>query len=488
MDYEQVKQELECSPTFKLLRSPNAALIVSFLYAQFKAHQQITIGQTELESKLSDYLSYLQDLYPDRYPSSAKDYLRTWCDSQLLRKTFERSSSTGNPDEPVFTLTPATEKAIAWLEELQQRDEFVGTESRFLQIFRLLQDIRAGSTVDVAERVRQLEAERDQIQQEIDDIQAAGKVDRFTRTQLQERFLLANQVTRQLIADFREIEQNFRALTRNVQAAQLAQDSRKGTVIGQVLDADQELKDSDQGQSFYGFWRFLMSATKRQELKELIRTAYDLEELRSLTADYPLLRRIERNLLNAGEHIVQSNQHLTEKLRQMLDERSRQENRRVAELISEVQRLALAATEARPTEPDFWQLQGPAHLDFSMARPLHPLEKTAPPTFDLDFTERVDLTTEAELAELFEQFYVDEQLLQRQIDQALSQRSRITLADLLHLYPVSQGLPEVVAYLAIATQSPQYSVDPSQLETLVIPSLDPNKLLELSLPRIVFYH
>ncbi|MHC5831238.1 MAG: DUF3375 family protein, partial [Nostoc sp.] len=103
-----------------------------------------------------------------------------------------------------------------------------------------------------------------------------GVVDPYNPTQLQERFRLANQVTTQLIADFRAVEQNFRSLTRTVQEAQLQQDTRKGTVISRVLDADQELKDSDQGRSFYAFWNFLMSTSNRQELKSLIKKIYTL--------------------------------------------------------------------------------------------------------------------------------------------------------------------------------------------------------------------
>lgn len=82
-----------------------------------------------------------------------------------------------------------------------------------------------------------------------------------------------------MITDFKDVEQNFRNLTRTVQEAQLQQDVRKGAVVSRVLDA--------------------------------------------------------------GEYIVQSNHRLTEKLRQMLDERNLMENRRVAELITDVQRLCV---------------------------------------------------------------------------------------------------------------------------------------------------
>jgi|GEM_PF-3569536 len=62
MQYEQIKYELEISPTLKLLRKENAALILSFLHKEFKTLQRISIAQLDLESKLADYIDFLQDI------------------------------------------------------------------------------------------------------------------------------------------------------------------------------------------------------------------------------------------------------------------------------------------------------------------------------------------------------------------------------------------------------------------------------------------
>ncbi|MEO0646938.1 MAG: DUF3375 family protein, partial [Cyanobacteria bacterium J06650_10] len=237
MEYEQIKYELENSATLKLMRSGNIALVASFLYRQFKVAQRVSIPQMELEEKLTDYLEYLRSIYSEISTSkSAKTYLNDWINAQLLRKTFEKNAESG--DDPVFSLTAEAEKALAWLEELQQRDEFIGTESRFLQILALLKEIEEGSTVDVETRIEQLERDRDRIQQEIDTIRATDTVDTFNETQLRERFMSANSLTRQLMSDFRAVEQKFRELTRKVQDDQLGVDSRRGTVVGKVLDAD----------------------------------------------------------------------------------------------------------------------------------------------------------------------------------------------------------------------------------------------------------
>ncbi|MEI6332717.1 MAG: DUF3375 family protein, partial [Pseudanabaena sp. ELA645] len=320
----------------------------------------------------------------------------------------------------------------------------------------------------------------------IDQIRKTGMVERYTQTQLQERFLFANQVARQLIADFRDVEQNFRKLARTVQEAQLQQDTRKGAVISRVLDADQELKDSPQGRSFYAFWNFLMSTDKRQELKNMIQTVYQLDELKPLTQEYRLLYHIERSLLDAGEYVVQSNHRLTEKLRQMLDERNIRENRLVAELINDVQRLVLQVVKHEPTEPDFWELEGQPITQLVMTRPLNPLEATETPTFSLDFRNLEDIALDEEITELCQQFYLDEDLLVQRINQTLEHSSVIPLRDLIQIYPVTQGLPEVVAYVAIAAQAERHLINLNIIESITIDSLEDEKPISLTVPQIIF--
>ena len=62
MDYRQVDYELKHSPAIRLLRSRNAALVVSFLHSQFKSQRQsVSIAQLALEEKLASYLEYFQE-------------------------------------------------------------------------------------------------------------------------------------------------------------------------------------------------------------------------------------------------------------------------------------------------------------------------------------------------------------------------------------------------------------------------------------------
>jgi hypothetical protein len=58
---------------------------------------------------------------------------------------------------------------------------------------------------------------------------------------------------------------------------------------------------------------------------------------------------------------------------------------------------------------------------------------------------------------------------------------------LCYYYPVTQGLPEIVAYLAIATQSDRHTVDSSTIDSITISGLELETQLQLTLPHIIFH-
>lgn len=478
MEYEKIKYDLINSYEIKLITKNNAPLILSFLHYQFKKKGKITIPESELETKLEDYLEYLREREPEAYPRTPKEYLTHWCEKDnLLRKTYDS-------DDPLFKLTPITEKVISWLEDLES-DDFVGTESRFLQIFNLLKEIRDKSTEDPETRIAQLEQERDRIQQEIDLIKETGKVENYNSTQIQERFNNVQNMARGLIADFRQIEQKFRELTEKIALAGLEAKAKKGSIVASILDADTKFKKSNQGKSFYTFFQFLQSDSKKQELEELIEEVYSLEDLSLPDPQYESLRGIKNRLIREAEYIIQSNYRLAAKIRQMLDESNLKENRRVAELIVEIQSLALNIGDNLPLEKDFWQLEGEPKISLFIDRPLHPLQKPPSPSLSIDL-DLPEIDLEADLSQIYNQVYVDETLLIGRIKQSLTTRNEITLAELIELYPVTKGLAEIVAYMSIAKKGEHHYINETKLEYMDIDSVELKINLCITMRQVVF--
>jgi hypothetical protein len=212
LDYATLDLLRQNHPAWRLLRSDHAALVASFLQRVFIAPNVRVMAQADLAEALEDELFALRDRCgAELFPKAALDYLNDWAanDKGWLRKFYAQGS-----DEPHFDLTPATEKAIAWLDTLAARS-FVGTESRLLTLFELLKQMSEGSETDPQTRIAELQRRRDDIDAEIARV-LSGDMPMLDDSALRDRFQQFVAMARELLTDFREVEHNFRGLDRRV--------------------------------------------------------------------------------------------------------------------------------------------------------------------------------------------------------------------------------------------------------------------------------
>jgi hypothetical protein len=454
MDYHRLQHDFKHLPSLRLLRSDHAPLILSFLHRQFKTTQRLSIAEDEFLLHLENTLEELNAHQPDAFPKTAQVYLKEWCDPN---HRFLRRLNRNNND--LIELSAETERCLAWVQGLYQ-SQFVGTESRFLSIFAMLQEMVNKSTEDVGQRLQQLEDEKRTIEAEIERIQQDNRVPAFDPTRLRERFFYASEMTRDLLRDFAAIEQNFRGIARTLQERQMQPELQRGALVGYVLADDLELKNSDMGKSFYAFWDFMSSETKRELLKRLLETVYALPALQSVAPQQPLLKGMVRHLYQAGEKVVQSNQRLAEQLRRLLDERHLAEKRRIRELIDALKHAAL-----EPNENFYLWVDGDAHIDLPLERGLWEAKEVVRLEVRPEHADVPDLGDPI-FAALHEQFWVDEARLAQQIDILLARKDTCTLPELLAAYPMQQGLAEILAYMAIASREAQHQLDPEQFDLI----------------------
>jgi flagellar motility protein MotE (MotC chaperone) len=281
LDYITLDLLRQNHPAWRLLRSDHAPLAASFLHRVFIAPNTRVMAQADLAEALEDELFGLrQRLGPDAFPKPALDYLNDWAANERgwLRKFYRTGS-----DEPQFDLTPATEKAIAWLATLTER-AFIGTESRLLTLFELLKQMSEGSETDPQARIAELQKRRDEIDAEMEQV-VAGDIPLLDGTALKDRFQQFMGMARELLTDFREVEHNFRGLDRRVRERIALWEGSKGELLEEIMGERDAIADSDQGRSFRAFWDFLMSSRRQEELTALLERVLALPPVAELNPD-----------------------------------------------------------------------------------------------------------------------------------------------------------------------------------------------------------
>ena len=188
-------------------------------------------------------------------------------------------------------------------------------------------------------------------------------------TRIKERFLQIAHTARGLLSDFREVEQNFRELDRAVRERIATWEGGKGELLEEIFGDRDAIVDSDQGKSFRAFWDFLMSPVRQEELTDLLSKVFELEPVKELQPDRRLLR-VHYDWLQAGEVAQRTVARLSEQLRRYLDDKAWLENRRIMQILREVEQTALSIRD-RPPDGPIMALDEPApDIDLTMDRPL----------------------------------------------------------------------------------------------------------------------
>jgi len=432
--------------------------VIGFLHQAFIEPNQRVLSEQALAARLDDYLFHLREtLGENGYPRSALEYLRDWADDGRgwLRRFYPPDS-----DEAHYDLTPGAELAIQWLAGLEQR-QFVGAESRLKLVFDLLEQIERGSETDPATRIAELERRRQALDAEIDEIRA-GRMAFLDPTQVRERFLQVRDTARALLADFRQVEQNFRVLDRTVRERIATWQGGRGELLDEVFGTRDEIAESDQGRSFRAFWDLLMSPARQEELSRLLERVLELEPVAALAPD-PRLKRVHYDWLAAGEVAQRTVARLSEQLRRYLDDQAWLENRRIMEVLQSVERHAVALRDGPPAAVAFTSVDALAPaVTLSMERVLF----SPPAVRHIDQDVHEASGTEVSADALFEQVYVDKERLRAHLRRALQTRAQVSLEELIAERPLELGLAELIAWLSLATGEHPAAIDENDLRTV----------------------
>jgi len=472
MNFEKALSLYRNDKTLQILRAEHFPLLISFFHLAFKQQDKIAYSQSELISLLGDFLFSLERQGITDYNKPPLDFLQRWAQQGYLRRYYETE------DQPVYELSPASENALKWLEDLNKQ-QFVGTHSRLLQFFSLLQQI-VNRTAGPYERIQQLQTERKKIDEEIESIKK-GNYARPTDTQLKEDYYLAEETARRLLPDFRQVEENFRELDTQTRQTIIKSNQAKGSLLDNIFEQQDYLWNTDQGKSFKAFWEFLMSESMQQELEELIEKMNAIPAIKQVKQEQ-IVDRIKTNLVDAGDKVNRSNDGLIEQLRKYVEQKSLSESRHILRSIESIEHLLLEHKEALDPQQVLMEVDGLFRPSFLMERPLFT------PPLKVSFAETMieEGAADADTNILFEQFYINIDELRNNVKALLRARSQVSLSELLLHYQPTKGIAEILGYMQIATGDSRHYVNNEKSEKLSVSNIGSGKIYQLKAPLIIF--
>ncbi|MGJ8638029.1 MAG: DUF3375 family protein [Opitutaceae bacterium] len=444
------------SPTLRLLRSPSACFVLGFFFQCFKENGLTQIPEEDLEALLDKHLKE----NADAMPQNARHYLNQWCEEshRLLQKRFSEETNSY-----VYQLTQYSEKALVWIEDLRRGSKrgYTTSDSRFSRIVTELRRMDRDTNADPEARRKELLKQRDTIDAELKQIRETGKVDTMDPAAVKDTLHDLEADIAAFLSDFRAIEETFRDQAREIQDLYLEQQLTKGAMVAHVLDADEALRNRDQGRSYFGFREAMTSLQNQEELRALAERATALANEHGL--EMPSFDRLPRRLYNEVTHVGSIYRRITGQLRRVVEEQSSKQTRYLMELLGETRSLAKACGEL-PHEVELHHWEDPLRFNNLMEVGLW----EAPQSGHFGDIENEGEQDPDSLMDALGRIGKPLNLpkYRQRISKVLEEQPQVSLRELVERYPIESGIVDVVAYVAVAGEVSQnvFLPDTQQLD------------------------
>lgn len=449
MDINQLVQTLNNSPSVKLLKMRSAEFFLAFVTSVFD--EQMAIGEEKLQMLLENWLDNQHEDIIDEdinietlgesNEAKAKRLIKEWTDKGLF------ANYQNEDGEIIYELSSHTSKVIDWITSLK-KEEYIGTESKFKTLFSQLKDLVEFSNEDREKRLELLRQKKEDIERQIESLEMGEEIEVYENYQIEPRYNSLNKLAKELLSDFKEVDDNFKEIIKQIYKRQTDNEGKKN-ILNYIFDAYAELKDSQQGKSFYAFWEFLLSSELQKEWDELTDLLYKTLDKRNIDSKDKFLKEMKKHLFDAGEKVSKTNDRMSEKLSLIIRNNGSSDTQATKQVINDIKKLLLNTTQNKE--------RNNASLSYEVVELNLPLERqlNLTPKQEIEYKNvpseaSLGITELERLDKLYNHHQIDRKILRKRIDIILRENTQTTLAEVIELNNgIEKGLSELFGYIAI---------------------------------------
>lgn len=472
---------LDHSPSIALLRARSSKIILDFFISIFD--ENTAISYENIHGQLADFLNNHgieeddenEILFSDTYEEKAAKYIKRWTDCGFL------TNYSNEDGEIYYELSSHSSKVIDWLSGLKQ-EEYIGTESKFKSIISQLKELVEFTNEDREKRLQLLEDKKLEIEQQIQQLQMGEDVKVFEEYEIVPRFQQINKQAKELLTDFKDVDDNFKAIIKEIYQKQIDQTLNKGSILQYTFDALDELKASSQGKSFYAFWEFLLAREMQSELDSLISELFQTLKNKDINSGDAFLLNMVKYLYESGRKVYQTNDKMADKLSRIIRENEMAQSDIAKRIVQEIKNTLIEISKKRHrpdislTVDDGMEINIPFDRKITFEQSEETEYSFSPESGTLSIEEFDDL------GKVFGNIHIDRKVLESNIRGAMSDKSQVTLLDVVEQFPLKQGLPELFAYFGVLKQFPHNSVNENKYQAIVFDNENNKQIL---IPEII---
>ena len=466
-----------------VLASRRAPLMLSCLEALFE-HQRDGVPLDHAVQALADMLAAhanLPDFEIDTTDTAAqaRRELRDWIRRGVITEREGRLHE-----------TDALKTALGFVTQLDHR-LMTSTASRLAVVQREIDNLANALDPNPQSRAEHMERRIADLQHQLDEVRA-GRLTLLTDAQAVEGIRDLFTLATSLRADFRRVEDSWRAADRTLRQAILSTQQHRGTVVDRLLDGHASLLNTPEGRVFESFQQQLDNQSELAEMRARIRHILSHPACSQALDDlqHSSLRLLVQQLIKEAKVVQAVRARSEREVSQFMKTGQAAENQRVGQLLNDILQQAQAIDWQRqavrrqpvPLPPLGVALSGLPLIERLRVKSLDGGEQNA----------ELLLTTQyADLNQVEDEFWqafegLDRQALLQQTLAVLEQRAQpMTLAELAEALPPGEhDLETLTLWLAVAREAGVDWGDGQEFITSTDEKKTPNEQWRFTVPRV----
>ena len=338
------------------------------------------------------------------------------------------------------------------------------------------------SNENTEKRIQLLEEKKIDIEQQIQRIKTGEDVKVFEEFEIIPRFNQLNQSAKELLSDFKEVEDNFKEITKGIYQKHAEGSLTKSDILEFTFDALDALKESQQGKSFYAFWSFILNPDLQNKWESLTKELYKTLEEKSIPVNDQFLKGMKKHLHSSGKKVSKANDKMAEKLSRIIRENESSKSEATKNIIQEIKKQLVEISKTKKKPEISFELETEIEINIPFERKL-----TTEQIEEITYNNKPkiadeEITSSNHLQKLFSQSNIDKELLRKRIKDVLKEKSQTTLLDVVENYGgLEKGLPELFGYIAIVKEF-KHIISPDKIQNIVF---DMERKKQIKIPEII---
>ncbi|MDR2301413.1 MAG: DUF3375 domain-containing protein, partial [Deltaproteobacteria bacterium] len=401
---------------------------------------------SEFSFRVTQELSKLRDSGFNDLARTAPEYINAWVGYGYLIRRFPQGAS-----EEEYELSASAIDAIRFVSNMANQ-RLVVTESRLAMVAEALARLAIDTDPNKERRIERLIAEKDRLDREIAATQSGQALVLSNEVSMERvREIMAQSL--ELIDDFRHVLDRFSLLHLELRQRLLIFDESvgRGDVAQEVLDGIYSIKKSEAGRSFEAFYAMLNNPDSQGSLSQSLEAVFEADYFKALEpGERDFLENLVGTLLNQSMIVHNRTSALSKSLKNLVQSRTYRERRQLMELITEAKKEALEAVAyAAPNKPLGYRLNltGVRFNSISQWTMFNPGSVFIGKPMRRADGALIDL---AQIAGTIKSSEIDYQALKKAIVEAVKLLIKATIAQVLDLFPATQGLASVLGLVHLA--------------------------------------